>query len=77
MISAEEVLVPAAIQIPEGRRAEIEEFAARARSRPEFRCRPYWLTTDSGTDPIGIADAKDLADELAKIYPALTGAAHA
>jgi hypothetical protein len=39
----------------------------------DFTGRPYWLTTDSGTDPIGIADAKDLADELAKIAGAPRG----
>jgi transposase len=56
MISAEEVPMPAATQIPESRRAEIEEFAARACSKAEFRrflC--VWLRVEGGMSAAGIS----------------------
>jgi transposase len=50
--------MPAAIQIPESRRAEIEEFAARPCSKAEFRrflC--VWLRVEGGMSAVEIAGA--------------------
>jgi transposase len=58
MTSAEEVPTPAAIRIPESRRAGIEEFAARQRSKAEsrrFLC--AWLRVDGGMSAVGISGA--------------------
>jgi hypothetical protein len=58
MISAAEVPMLAAIQIPESRRAEIEEFAVRQCSKAEFRrflC--VWLRVEGGMSAAGISKA--------------------